>query len=132
MNYATSYPRFWLWYFVGSVLLTILNSVYSIGKISGGASGSSVFGFVLGWIGLLPLYGYARQRRVNPRWLWLAIFAISALGTILLALIMLYTAWARTSLLPVGYMLPFLVLGLPYIFSLHQYVFRSPHIWPAF
>jgi hypothetical protein len=131
MNYALAYPRFWLWYFVGSVGLALVSSIYSVARAFGGTGSSSVLGVALGWASLWPLYGYARQVRVNPRWLWLTIFIVSALAVGLVVLAVLFVAVSRATVLPILYLVPAIALAGPSVFALHQYVYRSPHIWVA-
>ena len=130
MNYAVAYPRFWLWYFVASVALALVGSIYSVGEAFGGSGTSSALGVALEWAALWPLYGYARQVRVNPRWLWLTIFVIYALTIGLVVFAVLFVSFARASPLLVLYLIP-TALAAPSTFALHQYVYRSPHIWGA-
>jgi hypothetical protein len=129
VNYATRYPRFWLWYFVAAVVLTVTSSVYAIVKAFGGGSLFAGVGVGLQWLALWPLFGYIRQRQVNPRWLWRAVFYFSAVAVALVVAIVLQVSFSRTTLLPIAYVIPALVLNAPFLLALHQYVFRSPDIW---
>jgi hypothetical protein len=129
MNYATRYPRFWLSYFVLSVALTLVNALASIVGAVGSNSASGFIGLVLGLAGLWPLFGYVRQRRYQPRWLWLIIFAVGAGATAVVVLLSLHVAIANGSAVPLLVAIAVLLLGMPYLFALQQYLFRSPHIW---
>jgi hypothetical protein len=129
VNYATRYPRFWLWYFVATVVLTAISSLYFIVKAFGGGSALAVVGIGLQWLALWPLFGYTRQRQVNPRWLWRAAFYVSAVAMALVVAMVLQVSLSRATLLPVAYVIPALALSAPGLLALHQYVFRSPHIW---
>lgn len=128
-NYAAAYPRFWLWYFVGSVALAFFSSIYFLAAKVGGMTGTGPVGVAVEWASLWPLYGYARQVRVNPRWLWLAIFVLLAIAMALTVAIVLFTSLSQATLMPILYLVPPLALGGPSVFALHQYVYRSPHIW---
>ena len=128
-NFATRYPRFWRWYFVAAVVLTVVSSLYSIVKAFGGGSALAVVGVGLQWLALWPLFGYTRQHQVNPRWLWRAVFYFSAVAVALVVAIVLQVSFSRATLLPIAYVIPALVLSAPILLALHQYVFRSPHIW---
>lgn len=129
MNYATQYPRFWLSYFVLSVVITLINALGSIAGAVGTNSASGLIGLVLGLAGLWPLFGYVRQRRCPPRWLWLVVFAVGAGATATVVVLSLYVAFANDSAMPVLVAGAVLLLGMPYLFALQQYLFRSPHIW---
>ncbi|MFT3665021.1 hypothetical protein [Piscinibacter sp.] len=129
MNYARQYPRFWLGYFVLSVLLFITNSMYSLAEAFSPKGSPSLFGTTFALIGLWPLFGYVRQRRYNPRWLWLGVFWLSVLGAVVATVICLVTAGLSLSVLPLAIAAAALLLSAPYIFALHQYLFRSPHLW---
>jgi hypothetical protein len=131
VNYATRYSRFWLWYFVATVVLTVVGSLYSIAKAFGSGSALAVVGVALQWLALWPLFGYIRQRQVNPRWLWRAVFYVSAVAVALVVAIVLQVSFSRATLLPITYVIPALALSAPFLLALHQYVFRSPHIWQA-
>ena len=111
VNYATRYPRFWLWYFAATVVLAAISSVYSIVKAFGGGSVLAVVGVGLQWLALWPLFGYARQRQVNPRWLWCAVFYVSAAAVVLVVAIALQVSFSRATLLPVTYVIAALVLS---------------------
>lgn len=129
MNYAVAYPRFWLWYFVASVALALVGSILAIGEAFGGTRSSGALSIALEWASLWPLYGYARQVRIKPRWLWLVIFVIATAGMALTVLGVLFVSLSKAWLTPVLYLFPILLFAAPAIFGLHQYVFRSPDIW---
>lgn len=88
-----------------------------------------MFGVFIGFIGLWPLFGFVRQRRYNPRWLWLAVFGITAIATLGVVTICLYVAVANLAITPLVVGLATLLWGTPYVFALHQYLFRSSHLW---
>ncbi|HMS28025.1 MAG TPA: hypothetical protein PKC80_11730 [Burkholderiaceae bacterium] len=131
MNYAVAYPRFWLWYFVASVAMALVNSIFTVGQAFGGTGSAGAFGLALEWVSLWPLFGYVRQVRIKPRWLWLAIFIIVATSLVLVVLAVLFITISRSTLLPILYLVPVMALAAPSIFALHQYVFRSQRIWGA-
>jgi hypothetical protein len=80
MNYARQYPRFWLSYFVFSVAMLLINSVHEAFANFGSIGASSLVGTVLAVVGLRPLYGYVRQRRYDPRWLWKVLLYVSVVN----------------------------------------------------
>lgn len=129
MNYARAYPRFWLVYFVVAVALTAGNLAYDIVARFGSLSAMWLLGTLVGVIGLQPLYGYVRQRRYDPRWLWKTLFVICVAGTSIAALICLFMAVSKLSIIPLLAAASFVLLGGPYLLALHQYVYRSPHLW---
>lgn len=128
LNYATRYPRFWLSYFVLSAIVTLVNALAAVHAV-GRNSTASLMGVVFGLAGLWPLFGYVRQRRCPPRWLWIAVFAVGSVATALVVAISLQVAVANGSLVPVLVAIAVLLLGTPYLFALQQYLFKSPHIW---
>lgn len=89
----------------------------------------SFLGVAFGFASLFPLYGFVRQRRCNPRWLWLLLFAVSALATVVVVGICVFTSISRLSLMPAAVAAAIVILGGPYLFAVHQYIFRSPHLW---
>jgi uncharacterized membrane-anchored protein len=128
-NYARQYPRFWLAYFVFSVLMFAVNTLYGLTDAFGPNRSPALLGTILGFIGLWPLFGYVRQRRYNPRWLWLVVFWVSAVGTAVAIAICALTLVAKFSLVVLAVAAALLLLGAPYLLALHQYLFRSPHLW---
>ena len=58
-------------------------------------------------------------------------FVISAVAIGLVVLAVLFATLSRATLLPIVYLIPVLALAAPALFALHQYVYRSPHIWGA-
>jgi uncharacterized membrane protein len=129
MNYARRYPRFWLWYFVASAAMAAVSAGFALVASFGANSIQSVVGVALGFAGLVPLYGYVRQRRIEPRWLWLAIYYLTLIGTLLVAVAVLHVSWSRSTVTPLLYTaLPF-SLGVPWLLAVYLYVYRSPDIW---
>lgn len=129
LNYARRYPRFWLLYFVLSVVVSVGNAIYYAFANFGSVSASSLFGATLGLIGLFPLYGYVRQRRYDPRWLWKVVFAFSCIGTVAALLICIFVAVSNAAITPVLAGAALVLVGGPYVLALHQYVYRSPQLW---
>ncbi len=129
MNYARSYPRFWLTYFVASVVMLVANAVYDVFARFGSLGATSIVGTALAVIGLRPLYGYVRQRRYDPRWLWKALLVFYGVVTLAAVLICLFVATSNLSPLPVLAVGTFVIFGGPYLLALHQYIYRSPHLW---
>ncbi|HNV60957.1 MAG TPA: hypothetical protein PKH72_15000 [Rhodoferax sp.] len=129
MNYARQYPRFWLAYFVLTVVMLVINTVSEAFANFGSTAASSLVGTVLAVAGLRPLYGYVRQRRYDPRWLWKIVLAASGMGTLVIVLICLFVAVSKLSIIPVLVMIVIMSFGGPYLLALHQYVYRSPHLW---
>lgn len=68
MNYALQCPRFWLVYFVLTVVMLVFNTLHDVFANFGSTSAASLLGTVLAVVGLRPLYGYVRQRPYAPRW----------------------------------------------------------------
>jgi hypothetical protein len=129
VNYAHQYPRFWLGYFVLSVLIFVSNVIATVLGTPESSSAADLLGLAIGLIGLWPLYGFIRQRRYNPRWLWLLLFALSALVSALSVIGCLYALASQQAPLPIAIVLALVAVGGPYLFALHQYLFRSAHLW---
>ena len=129
VNYARLYPRFWLGYFVLSVAILASNVVFAIASAFRPGGAPDLLGLVVGFVGLYPLYGFVRQRRYKPRWLWLFLLGISALGMAAVVGICLFVALTQLSLLPLAIAVVVVAFGGPYVFALREYVFRSPHLW---
>jgi len=87
-------------------------------------------GAIVSALYLIPLYGYVRQRRISPRWLWWVVLIVAGTavvtGFVVAGFFALYT----------GDLLPGLVIGglavclAPNLFAIHQYV-RNRQIWHA-
>lgn len=131
MNYARSYPKFWLTYFVASVVILVTNTVYDVFARFGSLGATSIVGTALAAIGLRPLYGYVRQRRYDPCWLWKILLVFYGVVTLAAVLICLFVAVSNLSPLPVLAVGTFVIFGGPYLLALHQYIYRSPHLWAA-
>jgi hypothetical protein len=130
MNYARSYPRFWLTYFVLSVVATGVGLLAEIfAAITGNSSVQALLGVAFGVLALVPLYGFVRQRRVSTRLLATCLLAGTSIATAVVLFILLFTV----SLHGLGsqLLLGFVAVGtaVPYLFAVYQYAFKSPHIW---
>ena len=128
-NYARLYAKFWLGYFVLSVVIFASNVVVAIVDAFRPTGRADLLGILVGFVGFWPLYGFVRQRRYNPRWLWLLLLVASALGAVAAVGICLLISLTQFSFLAFAVALAVVALIGPYLFALHQYVFRSPHIW---
>jgi TctA family transporter len=129
MSSAPQHPTFWLAYFALSVVALVGGAATAVvGLLEPGAV-SRLFGVLLGFVGLWPLYGFIRQRRLNPRWLWKLVFVVSAVATLAVLAICIQVAVARFAALPLLVAMGVLVLGGPYLFALRQYIYKSPHLW---
>jgi peptidoglycan biosynthesis protein MviN/MurJ (putative lipid II flippase) len=118
-----------LGYFILTVAIFVSNVVAALAGAPRLTGGADLVGIVIAFIGFYPLYGFVRQRRYNPRWLWLVLLAISVLGALAAVATCLFIALAQASMLAAAISLAMVGLCGPYLFALHQYVFRSPHIW---
>lgn len=130
MNYATRYPRFWLFYFWLSVLACGAGYVIAmLDAIVGKASASDLVSLALSTAALWPLYGYARQRAIAPRLLWSCLLGVFVVGSVLTAGILLFMLASTGKLHLLLVLLGSALLVTPYFLALFQYVHRSPHIW---
>ncbi len=134
MNYALRYPRFWLAYFVLSAAMVVVGTFYDAFANFGSVDASSIVATSLAILGLLPLYGYVTQTRYAPQWLWKTLFIFYVLVTLVAVLMCLFVAVSRLELDPILAFNPIIAIGFLlfyyfYLFALHQYVYRSPHLW---
>jgi len=129
MNYARQYPKFWLAYFVLSVVVLAGSAVAAAASLLEPGSPSRLLGLLFGVVGAWPLYGFVRQRRFNPRWLWQVVFVVTAIATILVVAIGLHLALSKGAVVPAAIAAAFILLSGPYLFALQQYIYRSPHLW---
>jgi hypothetical protein len=131
-NYARAYPRFWLAYFVASVILTAFSLLSGLSDaLVGRGSIQNMLGIAFSVLALMPLYGYVRQRKLGNRWLWWIVLAISALSTGVNTLILLNLLSRIGPALSVLGGLLALAFVLPHLFALYQYVRHSGHIWQS-
>lgn len=131
-NYARAYPRFWLAYFVASVLLAGLSIVAELSAaLNGRSSLLGLLGLAFGMVALLPLYGYVRQRKVGKRWVWWIVLAISTLMTGMNGLILLRLLSHIGLALPLLGAVLALAFVMPHLFAIYHYVRHSAHIWHA-
>jgi hypothetical protein len=118
--------RAWLFYFA------VWSSCIAQGVwhfASAGGLAGAVYILVAGAAGLRPLFGYIMQRRYNPKWLWHFPLWIGVgslvLGLLSFAFVIIGSTPSPAALRGLFYML----LGIPLIYALYQYLFRSPHLW---
>lgn len=122
------YPRLWLVYLVLSSL-AVAGNLFAAAFDPENTKASHVVGIVISVTGIIPLYGFVRQRTYNPRWLWKIVLTIGILGALVVIGACIYVALANASFLPI--LIGAFVAGLcgPYLFAVYQYVFRSPGLW---
>jgi hypothetical protein len=128
-NYARQHPKFWLAYFVLSVVMLAINTVYDALINFGSSSIFSLIATSLAIIGLRPLYGYIRQRRYEPRWLWITLLFFYGPTTAVSVLICIFASLSQLILMPLVAAVVLIVFVGPFIFALHQYSYKSPHLW---
>ena len=125
MNYARHYSAFWRLYFF------VAAAAAFVSLLAGGVTSSELFfELPLLLISLFPLYGYAWQRRISPKWLWIGTFALSVVlvgAATLVGVAGLLFGEVTPGFS--GFFLLWLSLLAPYLFALYQYLFRSPHLW---
>jgi hypothetical protein len=129
VNYARQYPRFWLGYFFFSVVMFAINVIGTIASVPDSVNPGDLIALAFALLSFWPLYGFIRQRRYNPRWLWFVLFVITAFisaGTALACMFMLVSGQAP---FPIAIALGVIAVGGPYLFALYQYLFRSAHLW---
>lgn len=129
MNYALRYPKFWLGYLLYCAVMVAANTVYEAVTHFGAVSAWSVAGTLLSVLNLWSLYGYVRQVRYARRWLWMIVLGAEGLVVIAAVAICLIGAVSSISVLPPLAAAAVVLLSGPALFALHQYIFRSPHIW---
>ncbi|WP_349744406.1 hypothetical protein [Roseateles cavernae] len=130
MNYALRYPRFWLIYFVVSAAMVAISSGAAfVAAIGGKGSVQNAVGQIIGVLALWPLFGYVRQRRLNPRWLWRVLLAIAGCGQVGASGILLFMLFKTGSGEVLMLLLGLTLTGVPFVVALFQYIHRSPHIW---
>lgn len=131
MNYARQYPRFWLAYTVFSVAMLLINTVHDFVARPGSIGITWLAATAFAVLGLRPLYGYVRQRRYDPLWLWKVVFVIHGAISIAVVLVGLFVAVSKTSPMPVLFVVLWAAFAGPYLLALHQYIYRSAHLWAA-
>lgn len=129
MNYALRYPRFWWGYFLFVCLMVVSNALYGAVAKLGEVDVVSLLFTVIAFAGLWPLFGYARQKRIAPRSLWVAVLLLDGLGLLGILLALLGGALQAASLTFALLAVAAFVVGAPNLFALHQYCFKSPHLW---
>jgi hypothetical protein len=129
MNYALRYPKFWWGYFLFTCLMVVSNTIYEAVAEFGEVDVLSLCFTVVAFAGLWPLFGYARQKRIPPRRLWMAVLVLDGLALLVLVLALL--GGAVQSVSPVFLLLAVTAaaLGVPNLFAVYQYCFKSPHLW---
>jgi uncharacterized membrane-anchored protein len=130
MNYALQYPRFWFLYFWASLAILVASyGATAAGAFGGRGTISEVLGLAVSTLAMWPLYGYVRQKRIAPLWLWRVVLVLSGLALLLVTLLVVFASLQSSVfwvlLVPLG---AWLVAG-PQLFGLYQYIHRSPHIW---
>ncbi len=126
MHQPEQYPRLWLAYFALCSALAVANAGFAFAGNAASVSPTRLLGIGFGFIALLPLFGYVRQRPVQPKACWFAVFAMA----IFITAAMLAVAIAHASLRSL-LAFPAMALAVPYLYALRQYLYHSPHIWPT-
>ena len=130
MKHAHPYPKFWLAYFVVLLSGTVFDLLVEFARtVTGTASGSAIPGALFCVLALAPLYGYVRQRRVGARWLSISVFWICSVALVVSFGVLLFALSRNGFIAPVLTGLFFCTAGIPYLFAMHEYSFKSPHIW---
>jgi hypothetical protein len=129
VNSAVQHPKFWLAYLALSVVALLVNGVTAAVGLLEPSALSRLFGVLFGLVGLWPLYGFVRQRRIDPLWLWKTMYLVTSAATLGLVAVCLFTALSASAIEPLAIGALALVLGGPYLFAMHQYVYTSPHLW---
>jgi hypothetical protein len=127
-NFALRNPRFWKAFLAISVIYELGGATYSFVVRSDFDPLLDLCFPLVSVVSLIPLYGYVFQRSVRPKWLWLTVLWITAIG-LLLTLPEFFTSAPGESLGMFAYTVVELVLLLLYLFALNQYLYRSPHLW---
>jgi hypothetical protein len=132
MNYALKYPRFWFWYLWAAITLLVLSyGSTALYAFSGRGSLSEVLSLAASTLAMWPLYGYVTQQRFCNRRLWRVVLVLLGLWLVLITLLVAFASFMTGDLSNLlGPVLIWLILA-PQLFGIHQYVYRSPHIWSA-
>jgi hypothetical protein len=82
-NYARTHARFWRWFLALSIIYPLAITIYNfvIEESTDLLVEFALLTFEL--LFLVPLYGYVTQRPLRPKWLWIALFWLSALSAAL-------------------------------------------------
>jgi len=128
---ALKHQRLWAAYLVFAALAAAAGLLADLRAApTGGVLWRVGLGALVTALYLIPLYGYVRQRRINPRWLWWVVLIVAGTavvtGFVVAGVFAFYT----------GNLLPGLAIGgitvclAPNLFAIHQYV-RNRQIWHA-
>jgi hypothetical protein len=129
VNYARRFPRFWLIYFVLSLALLLGNAVFEIANGTGPRGASGLLGLAFGVVGTIPLYGFVRQRRNNPKWLWVVLLVAFTFWLVVMVGMLVVTGLFIGTFTDLLIACAAISFGGPYTFALYQYIFRSPGLW---
>lgn len=128
-NPPRNYPRFWQSYLILVSSTAIIGIAYDLLFSRATANILWLPGTVLGAVGLVPLYGYVKQKAINPKWLWKVLLAFHTVFVTAITAILLFVSLSESTFRPmVAIALIILALG-PYFFALYQYSFKNPHLW---
>lgn len=127
-NRARLHSKFWFVYLALATIAVAINLLTAAFDPENTKAGH-VVGIVISLAGLIPLYGFARERRINPRWLWQLVLVVAALGTLAAVGICVVTAFANSALAPAFLAVAIAGMCTPYLFAVYHYTFRNPSLW---
>ncbi len=119
--------RFWYGYLLVLIALSLVQYVLSF--TSPASPGTIQATLVLGacLLSLTPIAGYAVQRRLAFRWIWMLWFSFAFLVYCGLAMIPITDPSPRRL---IGFVGGSIVLA-PYLYAAFRYAFKCPHLWTA-
>jgi hypothetical protein len=123
------HSRFWYGYLVFTAIATVIGAFTAA---TAGMSEDRPFALLaplVNLVGLIPLYGFVRQRPYRPRWLWIAILFLYIAISVFIALAGGYVSLVRAHPLPFLVALALVLWIVPYCIAVHRYTLRSPHLW---
>jgi sensor histidine kinase YesM len=116
-------------YFVFFVVNTVAAILYDFYDGFGAIRAMTLYGSVLAVLGIVPFYGFVKQRAYAPLWLWKLVVAIYMLLSVVSLGIITFVILETLSLDAVFGLGVLIAYFGPYLYAIYQYAFKSPMIW---
>jgi len=117
--------RFWYGYLLVLIALSFVNYILSFTSLASPGTIQATLVLVACLLSLAPIVGYAVQRRLAFRWVWMLWFCFAFLVYCGLAMIPIFDPSLRRLIGFIGCS----IMLAPYLYAAFCYAFKCSHLW---